>query len=224
VRLPEHAREKIEELKRIRISSIEPTTIPATLLNRMADPKNKLCRYLHIPIQSGSDITLKNMKRLYSRQEFDDFIRQAVSTVKDICVGTDVIVGFPGESEEDFDTTVDYLRAAPIHYFHVFSYSVRHLAQSRLLGDALPAEMIQRRSQILRAISHDKRMTFYKSQLGKIQTVLFEQKKNGFWTGVTDNYLRVSVKDSGQDFLNTLRPVRLCQVNSSVIEGEIADE
>jgi len=214
------ALESIDGLDRVRISSIEPTTIPGGILERMRDTQSKLCRYLHIPLQSGSDPVLRAMKRLYTRDEFDQFIRRAAREVTDICIGTDVIVGFPGETEGDFDAAVDYLRAAPVHYFHVFSYSVRNRAQSRKLGEGLPADVIQQRSRILRSVSQEKRTAFYHGQLGKIEPVLFEKRKHGRWTGVTGNYLRVSV-NSGKDLHNTIRPVKLLRVADGVIEGEL---
>src|SRR5208283_4890224 len=119
----------------------------------------KLCRYLHIPLQSGDDEILREMKRKYTVENFSNFIRQAHTQVPQIGIGTDVIVGFPGESDAHFERTVDILRELPIHYFHVFSYSPRAMAQSRLIK-ILPAEVIARRSQILRDLSQRKRRLF----------------------------------------------------------------
>ena len=130
----------LEGLERVRISSIEPTTISKDIFSYMKHG-HKLCRYLHIPLQSGDDEILQEMKRKYTIDEFSDFVRQAEAQVPQICIGTDVIVGFPGETDAHFERTVEVLRELPIHYFHVFSYSPRHMAKSRLM-ETLPAEVI----------------------------------------------------------------------------------
>ena len=181
---------------------------------------NKLCRYLHIPLQSGDDEILKEMKRKYSLDEFCRFVRYAESHVPQICIGTDVIVGFPGETDAHFERTADILRELPIHYFHVFSYSPRHMAQSRLL-ETLPAHVIAKRSQILRDLSQRKRRLFQESLLGSIQTVLFEHSQEEGWqNGLTDHYGRVKVKEI-KDLFNQLLPVRLDHIDGQVVIGEI---
>ncbi len=187
------ALEKIEELERIRISSIEPTTIPWELFDFMGEGR-KLCRYLHIPLQSGSDAILSGMKRKYSVREFSDFVHHACGKVPQICIGTDVIVGFPGETDELFEETHTLLAELPIHYAHIFSYSDRYMAQSRSLGEAVPALKIQERSQSLRELSERKRTMFYRSLLGTKQSVIFEGLKNDFWIGLTDNYVRIKTQ------------------------------
>ena len=153
--------EKIEKITRIRISSIEPTTIPKQLIERMGQP-SKLCRYLHIPLQSGHDTILQRMARKYTVNDFTNFIEYAKRAVPGICIGTDVIVGFPGEKEEHFAATYELLRNLPIDYFHIFSYSRRSLAKSRFLTDTIAREIIERRSQILRELSQRKRRLFLK--------------------------------------------------------------
>ncbi len=195
--------EKIEGLERIRISSIEPTTIPKELIEHMRVSK-KLCHYLHIPLQSGNDTILSAMSRKYSLQEFDKFIQMAHEAIHDICIGTDVIVGFPGESDELFEKTLSYLREAPIHYFHVFSYSERKFARSKKIEGKVDEKNIARRSQILRELSQRKRRLFTERFVGKTVRVLFEQKKKGKWTGVTDQFVRVNV-ESDDDLVNQIR-------------------
>jgi threonylcarbamoyladenosine tRNA methylthiotransferase MtaB len=185
------ALEGIEGLERIRISSIEPTTVPLKIFERMADPRSKLCRHLHIPLQSGDDAVLAAMKRLYTVAEFDRFIKEARARAPEICVGTDVIVGFPGETEASFQNTAAYLREAPVDYFHVFSYSRRQLAKSRLQADPVPQSVIADRSRILRDLSRRKRALFLQKLAGTRQRVLFEEEKKGYWTGITDHYARV---------------------------------
>lgn len=211
--------ENIEGLMRIRISSIEPTTIPLSLYDRMK-PGSKLCRHLHIPIQSGHDDILKLMKRKYGIHEFSSFIEKGIAKVPGICIGTDVIVGFPGESEGHFENTYELLRDLPFAYFHVFSYSERQMAHSQGFPDPVPALTIQKRSQILRELSDRKRQLFLKSLLGTKQKVLFEQCKNGIWDGLTDHYAKVKVK-SNIDLSNQLVEVMLNEIEGQSILGEI---
>ncbi|MDP2654133.1 MAG: tRNA (N(6)-L-threonylcarbamoyladenosine(37)-C(2))-methylthiotransferase MtaB [Candidatus Omnitrophota bacterium] len=213
------ALEQVEGLERIRISSIEPTTVPEALVRKMASG-SKLCRYLHIPLQSASDPVLGLMKRKYNFKEFSRFIRMAHETVPEICLGTDVIVGFPGETEEHFRETYDRLLDLPVHYFHVFSYSARHMAKSRDLADPVPVSVIQKRSELLRELSLRKRRVYFESLAGSVQTVLFEQKKGGWWTGLTDHYVRVNLRSS-QDLQNRMIPVRLGTTDGIAMTGEI---
>lgn len=211
----------LEGLERVRISSIEPTTIPGDILSYMSS-KHKLCRYLHIPLQSGDDEILQGMKRKYTVDEFSDFVRQAQKQVPHICIGTDVIVGFPGETDAHFERTVDSLKKLPVHYFHVFSYSPRHMAKSRLM-EILPSGVIAKRSQILRDLSNVKRRIFHESLLGSIQTVLFEKPKGDGWqNGLTDHYVRVKVKDA-RDLFNQILPVRLQSIDGQAVVGETVD-
>jgi len=209
----------LEGLERVRISSIEPTTIARDIFTYMS-AGHKLCRYLHIPLQSGDDEILQEMKRKYTVDEFSDFVRQAQVQVPQICIGTDVIVGFPGETDAHFERTTELLRELPIHYFHVFSYSPRHMAKSRLM-ETLPVEMIQWRSQILRDLSQRKRRLFQESLLGTIQTVLFENPKGDGWqNGLTDHYVRVKIKDS-RNLFNEILPVRFKSIDGQVVVGEL---
>ena len=184
---------KISTIKRIRISSIEPTTIPKKLIEMM-NTNPKLCRYLHIPLQSGSEDILQAMARKYSIKEFRTFIEWAYQTVPDICIGTDVIVGFPGETKAHFDETVANLMTMPIHYIHVFSYSERKFARSTKKENKVPSKTIAERSKILRQLSEKKRNKFDETQTQKKVTVLFESEKNGIWSGLTDNYVKIKHK------------------------------
>ena len=211
------ALEQLEGLQRIRISSIEPTTIPAALIDRMGE--GKLCRYLHIPLQSGHDDTLTAMKRKYSLKQFSDFINDAYRKVPQICIGTDVIVGFPGETEAHFKHTVDFLREAPIHYFHVFSYSPRHMAKSRDLDD-IPRDIIYARSQELQELSARKRRIFQESLLGTVQDVLFEKGKDGVFPGLTDHYVRVKVQHHA-DIRNQILPVKFSHIENQAVIGHL---
>lgn len=209
----------IEGLERIRISSIEPTTIPYDLIHYMAED-NKLCKYLHIPLQSGCDEMLTAMSRKYNMQEFNDFIDYAYKHVPNICIGTDVIVGFPGESELLFDKTHQYLLDSHIHYFHVFSYSERQFARSKKIAEKVPTQEIARRSQLLRELSDRKRHVYQEQFIGTNQAVLFEQKKHGYWTGLTEHYVRVNL-ESDLNLKNQFLNVNFNNISSGVVFSNI---
>ncbi len=173
------ALEKIEGIARIRISSIEPTTIAMEILERMSGGL-KLCRHLHIPLQSGSDRMLKAMRRRYSAKEYVDFIQEVYRKIPEICLGTDVIVGFPGETEEDFEMTRRLLADLPFGYFHVFSYSDRPVARSRRMEPKVSREVIERRSEILRELSSQKRrQLFRKSNVDRCNRFYLNSRKMG---------------------------------------------
>lgn len=211
--------ERLEGLARLRISSIEFTTISTRLLEQIATHA-KLCRFLHIPLQSGSDDILTAMNRHYQAQEFVEFLLQAYRSVAKICLGTDIIVGFPGESGRHFDETYDLLEQLPFSYFHVFSYSDRPLSKSRKLPDKVSAAEIDRRSKILRELSSQKRRRYFEKFIDSVETVLFEQKKNGFWTGLTDTFIRVKVK-STSNLYNEMVPVRLEGIDNQKMIGSL---
>lgn len=214
------ALEQIEEIARIRISSIEPTTIPESLIRKMAGT-TKLCRHLHIPLQGGSDVILKAMKRKYATDEFHNFVRMAKASVPGICIGTDMIVGFPGETETEFARSAECLREWPIDYAHVFSYSQRQMAHSGKLPafSRISSAVIEQRSQVLRDLSVRKRRLFHESLLGTRQNVLFEAKKKEEWIGLTDNYARVLAK-SQRPLDNQIVEVRLESIDGSVMTGK----
>lgn len=213
--------EGLEDLWRIRISSIEPTTIAEAVVTKMRED-TKLCRYLHIPIQAGSDPVLTAMKRKYSVKEFVDFLMFAHEAVPEACLGTDVIVGFPGETDEMFEETYNLLLDLPFAYFHVFSYSDRDHAKSSKFDPALkiPKTTIAERSRRLRELSQRKRKVYHQQFLGETEKVLFERQKNGRWSGVTDTYIRVIV-DSEENLENQLLPVRLVQIENQAVLGEL---
>lgn len=214
------ALEAIPGLNRIRISSIEPTTIPKELIYRMRDSE-KLCRYLHIPIQAATDPVLAAMNRKYDLKTFQEFIQFAYETVPDICIGTDVIVGFPGETQALFDEGEAFLREAPIHYFHVFSYSERQMARSKRLDHQVPAREIADRSAKLRALSSRKKTLYLTQFLGQSHDVLFEQEKNGYWWGHTDHYVKVGVK-SDQSLKNQVIACQLDSVKGAAVIGTLS--
>ncbi len=213
------ALERIPGIERLRISSIEPTTIPDAIIEKMGN-SSRLVPHLHIPLQSGSNTILQRMKRLYTREVFAEFLERVVHAVPEVCIGTDVIVGFPGESEAEFKETFRFLKAMPFAYFHVFSYSARDHAPSRKMGDDVPREIIQERSRLLRELSARKRRLFHQQFLGKTVSVLFEQQKAGAWEGLTGHYIRVRV-NSMEDLKNQIRSVRITEVTENQVIGEL---
>ena len=211
--------EQLDGLQRLRLSSIEPTTIPWKLIER-AKPDSKLCRHFHIPLQSGSDEVLQMMNRHYSTAEFSDFIQKVSKHVPGVCLGVDVIVGFPGEKDTHFEETHNLLQDLPLAYFHVFSYSERPWTKSRKLMDKVSQPVIEKRSKSLRELSVQKRRIFMEQHIGSVQMVLFEQKKKEYWNGLTDNYIRVKVS-SDLDLHNRLLPVRLEKFGDQSMTGTL---
>jgi len=213
------ALEQITELKRVRISSVEYTTIGKNFLDMMAQ-SSKICRYLHLPLQSADNDVLKSMNRKYTYEEFNNFVNTAHSKIPNICIGTDIIVGFPTETNLNFNNTFNHLKKSPINYFHVFSYSKRNLAKSKTMPHAIDSKEIWQRSNVLRQLSYEKRTKFYDSFKGSTQSVLFEQKKGAQWVGLTDNYIKVH-SSSDEDLTNQIRGVKLISVQDEKIFGKI---
>lgn len=203
--------EEIPGVDRIRITSIEPTTVEERLLGAMAG-EGKLCRYLHLPVQSGDDGVLSGMGRRYTAKEYREFAERAAASVPGLGLGTDVIVGFPGETDAAFERTRRVLSGLPFAYYHVFSYSPRAGTKAAQSPGQLPPEVIAERSRALREDSDRRRHEFAASHLGRTVEVLFEQRdRAGRWTGLTDSYLRVGVV-SPEPLENELRPVRVASV------------
>lgn len=212
--------DKIRDLDRIRISSIEPTTIPDELLAMMNDPAHALLPYLHIPMQSGSDVVLQRMHRRYSAQEYLDYVRRAHESVREICIGTDILVGMPGEREDDFEQTCDLFMNSPLAYAHVFTYSERDGTPAARQDDSVPVAERRRRNAVLRRLSAMKRRAFDLSFRGRHARVLFEQSKDGCWPGYTENYIRVAVA-SDECLANSTRTVRLLDRAADFFTAEL---
>ncbi len=214
--------EQVAGVERIRISSIEPTTIPMELLDYMAT-SSKLCRYLHVPLQSGDDRILKAMNRRYTVREYVSFIEQAVRSVPDLGLGTDLMVGFPGEGEQEFANTLALASDLPFFYCHVFSFSKRpSTAAARMRNTVHPAE-VKTRSRTLSELSRAKRLAFYQKHIGRRVKVLFESRDvTGRWTGLTGNYIRVAVA-TPEDLSNCLRDVTITGAMDGLALGHLAE-
>ena len=181
----------IPDLNRVRISSIEPNLLSDEII-QFVHNSNSFVKHFHIPLQSGSDKILKLMKRRYLKNLYISRINKIKELMPDCCIGVDVIVGFSGETEEDFNETYEFLNTLNISYLHVFSYSERDNTESLKINHKVPKKNRAVRSQILRKLSDKKKMNFYKSNINQIRPVLFESKNyDGYIYGYTDNYIRV---------------------------------
>ena len=186
-----HKLDKIETIDRFRISSIEPNLLNDNIIEFVSKSK-KFVPHFHIPLQSGSDKILKKMKRRYLTNLFLNRVNTIKKYMPDSCIGVDVIVGFPGESEDEFTKTYNFLSELDISYLHVFKYSERSNTEALNYPKVIPELIRKKRSNILRQLSLKKRKYFYQSQIGKKLNILFEsENKNGFIEGYTENYIKV---------------------------------
>lgn len=200
---------------RIRISSIEPNLLTDNIIDLAVD-NPKICNHFHIPLQSGSDKILKLMQRRYKTSGYRKVIEKAVSKIKDIGLGIDVIVGFPGETEEDFLETYNFLKELPASYLHVFSYSERPNTKAILLDGKVTNEEKKRRSSMLRILSQKKKNEFYRKMIGKQLTVLFEnEEKDNSIFGFTSNYVRLKYPYNS-DLANSFKIVKIKGVEDNI--------
>lgn len=185
------ALEEVEGIERFRISSIEPNLLTPEIISFVAGSK-KFVPHFHIPLQSGSDKILDLMRRRYKRDLYAERVAMIKNLIHDCCIGVDVIVGFPGETEEDFKETFDFIHSLPVSYLHVFTYSERpNTTALRLPGKVTNASRSER-NKILTNLSEKKRRLFYEENLGKAFPVLWEMQRQGEWMeGFTNNYIKV---------------------------------
>lgn len=198
-------------LHRLRISSIEPNLLTNEIIDFIAQ-SNTFVPHFHIPLQSGSDEILKLMSRRYTTELYIKKVDRINETMPHACIGVDVIVGFPGETDERFLETYNLLNALKISYLHVFTYSERDNTTAALMDGAIPHKTRKKRSKMLRGLSAKKRRAFYESQLGTIRTVLFEgDNKAGYIHGFTENYVKVKAPWN-PTLVNTVRAVKLTEI------------
>ena len=185
------ALDEVNGIHRLRISSIEPNLLKNETISFVAQ-SNSFVPHFHIPLQSGSDKVLKLMRRRYLTNLYVDRVAQIKKMMPDACIGVDVIVGFPGETDEDFLETYSFLNELDISYLHVFTYSERANTLAAQMDEVVPKNVRSKRSKMLRGLSVKKRRAFYESQLGKRHTVLFEgENKQGYIHGFTENYVKL---------------------------------
>ena len=214
------ALDKVEGIERLRISSIEPNLIKDETIDFIAQSKS-FVPHFHIPLQSGSNEILKKMKRRYLRELYVSRVAKIREVMPDACIGVDVIVGFPGETDEHFLETYHFLNELDISYLHVFTYSERDNTEAVLMEGVVPDAVRAKRSKMLRGLSAKKRNAFYESQLGKEKTVLFESdNKQGYIHGFTENYVKVKAPWDPA-LVNTLHKVKLTKID---IDGMVRFE
>ena len=193
---------EMPELGRLRLSSIEPREVSDELIDMLAASAQarmrgefsgpaRLCRHLHIPLQSGCDSVLRRMRRPYDTAFYRELVERLVAQVPGICIGADVMAGFPGETDEEFAQTEAFLRALPIAYLHAFTYSARHGTPAAEMDAQVRPDIRKHRTHILREISEEKRQAFAESQVGQLLDVLIERADDEHIEGTSDNYLRV---------------------------------
>ena len=202
-------------IDRIRISSIEPNLLIDEIIE-FCSSSLKFMPHFHVPLQSGSNKTLKKMKRRYKREHYEDRIKKIKSDIPQACIGADVIVGFPGETKDDFLETYNFLNELEISYLHVFTYSERTNTDAFEIGGAVSKEKRAERRKMLHFLSDKKRQYFCNQFIGKELPVLFENTKNGKTFGHTDNYIQVQV-ESEVTLVNTIQNVRLTDNYSSIV-------
>ena len=207
------ALDRIEDVQRFRISSIEPNLCTEQVID-FVSRSEKFMPHFHMPLQSGSDVILKQMRRRYRTSLYRERIEFIKQLMPHCCVGVDVIVGFPGETEERFLETVAFLESLEVSYLHVFTYSERENTAAYEMEGVVPVEERRRRNKVLRALSDKKRLEFYKCHLKSTRPVLFEKsKKEGHITGFTDNYIKVELK-AQPDLINQIKMADLSAINS----------
>lgn len=206
------ALDTVDGIHRLRISSIEPNLLKNETIDFVAK-SNAFVPHFHIPLQSGSDALLKLMKRRYLTNLYVDRIARIKDTMPNACIGVDVIVGFPGETEALFLETYNFLVDLNISYLHVFTYSERENTEAAIMPDVVSKEVRHKRSKMLRGLSVKKRRAFYDSQIGEELTVLFEgENKEGYIYGFTENYVKVKAPWN-PELVNTLHLVILTEID-----------
>ncbi len=204
--------DKIDGIHRLRISSIEPNLLKDETID-FVSKSNSFVPHFHIPLQSGSDELLKKMKRRYLSNTYTNRVLKIKEVMPNACIGVDVIVGFPGETDELFLETYNYLNEMDISYLHVFTYSERPNTEAVLMDGVIPKNVRAKRSKMLRGLSVKKRRSFYESQLGNTLTVLFEsENKEGYIYGFTENYVKVK-SPWNPELVNTLHKVTLTKID-----------
>ena len=205
--------DQVEGIERIRISSIEPNLLKDESIDLVSKSRS-FVPHFHIPLQSGSDDLLKLMKRRYLTKLYSDRIYKIREVMPDSCIGVDVIVGFPGETEEKFLETYNFLNELPISYLHVFTYSERENTEAAEMAGVVPVPERKKRNKMLRILSEKKKMAFYQTQIGKTLSVLWEHEdKDGIMFGFTENYVRVQ-KPYDQNSVNQIENLKLNKIES----------
>ena len=207
------ALDQINGIDRFRISSIEPNLLSNEIIDFCLTKAARFAPHFHIPLQSGSDEILEKMRRKYRTDLFQNRIEQIKKMNPDTCIGVDVIVGFPGETDENFLETMHFLKDLDISYLHVFTYSERANTGAPKLGTKVPMEVRRERSKQLHLLSERKKQAFYQTQIGQTKKVLFEQEENeGFLYGFTENYVKVKTPFT-PELINQIVPIEITEID-----------
>jgi threonylcarbamoyladenosine tRNA methylthiotransferase MtaB len=213
--------DQVAELERIRISSIEPTTVGEELLDLLASSK-KLCPYLHIPLQSGDDAVLQAMNRRHTITAYRKLAEQALAKIPNLGLGTDLLVGFPGETDRAFQNTLAVATDLPFSYLHVFPYFPRPGTAAVRLKQRVPPATVKKRTDMLLHLDRSKRLTFHNKHIGRTVSVLFEAgMRDSFRFGTTSNFIKVAIPDSG-DFQNQVLLVTVTAATDRCTFGHVA--
>ena len=207
------ALDKVYGIDRYRISSIEPNLLSNEIIDFCLSDSQKFVPHFHIPLQVGNDRILKAMRRKYERSLYAERVAQIKSLRTDCCIGVDVIVGFPGETDEEFLDSYNFIQSLPISYIHVFTYSERANTSAPKLGEFVPMEKRKERSKMLHILSDKKKRAFYEENIGTDRTVLFEaEEEEGMMYGFTENYVKVKTPFQAE-LVNNFRKVRLTNID-----------
>lgn len=207
------ALDEVDGIDRYRISSIEPNLLSNEIIDFCLSKSKRFVPHFHIPLQSGSDRILRLMRRKYERALYAERVQQIKSLRSDACIGVDVIVGFPGETDEDFMETIEFLKDLDISYLHVFTYSERANTGAPKLGEAVPMDVRRERSKQLHLLSDRKKRQFYSENVGSVRSVLFEQEEDeGIMYGFTENYVKVKYTYQ-PDLVNTFQSIKLLELD-----------
>jgi threonylcarbamoyladenosine tRNA methylthiotransferase MtaB len=205
--------DEIEGIDRFRISSIEPNLLSNQIIDFCLSESKRFTPHFHIPLQVGNDRLLKVMRRKYERSLYADRVSQIKSLRPDCCIGVDVIVGFPGETDEEFLDSYNFLNELEISYIHVFTYSERANTSAPKLGETIPMSTRKERSKMLHILSEKKKRAFYEQTIGSIRTVLFESEEdNGMMYGFTENYIKVKYPFN-ESLINTCQKINLLEID-----------
>ena len=212
---------KIEGIERIRLGSLEPTIITDKFLERLVK-LNKICHHFHLSLQSACNSTLKRMNRKYTIEEFKDVVNRLRNTYKDVILTTDIIVGFPGETIEEFNTTFENLKEINFYKMHVFKYSKREGTKAAVMPDQVSSKEQEERSKKIIELSNSNEIKYNKRLIGKEIEVLFEEKDEEFIKGHTQNYILIKAKNSNLDkYHNTINKVKIEKMENNEIIGKI---
>ena len=205
---------------RLRVGSVEPTEISDEFIAFLAGAET-ICPHLHIPLQSGSDGVLERMNRRYTTARFREVLGKLAAAVPDICLGCDIIAGFPGETEEEFHESLRFVESLPVAYLHVFPFSPREGTPAAVMPDQVNGAAIRERAQVLRQLSDKKKRAFYGRFLGRELPVLIQERgPDALWRGLTRNYIPVTL--AGDDSLHNIEtPVRVTEVTRECVRGVI---